>query len=139
MIGCRKHTSCNAKATVTIRHCLKHIWKDHTRVHPNGLCPVDLRWEHNHPLSPADVFHHSAVSPETNAKLLQLFTNGHSPSSALECIRMALEDNMTETETIEQLLAIQAIDTVTTYSQRNLRSNMVIHIAVINLKSFLTE
>src|SRR6218665_3714690 len=69
VVGRHKHTSCNAR-------------KDRTKVHPDGLCLIDLRWDHNHPLSAADVVRHYSVSPETNEQLLQLFRNGHSPSSA---------------------------------------------------------
>ena len=46
---------------------------------------------------------------KTDEKLFELFRNGHSPSSALECIRMELEDNTTESETLEQLLANRSI------------------------------
>lgn len=109
VVGYRKHTACNTKATVTIRHCPKRIRKGRTKVHRDGLCLVDLRWEHNHPLSAADVVRHYAVSPETDEKILQLFRNGHSPSSALECVRMELEDNMDDTESLEQLLANRSI------------------------------
>jgi len=58
VLGRHKHTSCNAKATVTIRHCPKRIRKDRTKVHPDGLCLIDLTWDHNHPLSAADVVRH---------------------------------------------------------------------------------
>src|SRR6218665_645636 len=109
VLGRHKHTSCNAKATVTIRHCPKRIRKDRTKVHPDGLCLIDLTWDHNHPLSAADVVRHYSVSPETNEQLLQLFRNGHSPSSALECVRMELEDEVTDSETLEQLLANRSI------------------------------
>src|ERR1043165_10135304 len=36
--GHRKHTSCNAKVSVTVRHCPKCTRNDCIKVHPAGLC-----------------------------------------------------------------------------------------------------
>jgi hypothetical protein len=52
---------------------------------------VRITWAHNHPIQSADVLRHRLISAETKAKLIALFNNGHSPSSALHMIKLDLE------------------------------------------------
>src|SRR5271163_2022084 len=95
-VGLRKHTACPARLVVTINSS-------------KSVCNIDLNWNHNHPIVAADVLRCHRVSDKTDAKLIELFRNGHSASSAQDCIRMEVEDSVKEGERLEQLLADRSI------------------------------
>ena len=72
-------------------------------------CKITLAWNHNHPLHAAEVLRHRRALPETEQKLLELFRHGHSPASALACLRMDLEDTLREGDQLDSVLADRAL------------------------------
>ena len=46
---------------------------------------------HNHPLRAADALRHRDVDPSVDKRLIEMFENGHSPSSALNILRFDLQ------------------------------------------------
>ncbi|PIK60343.1 hypothetical protein BSL78_02712 [Apostichopus japonicus] len=52
---------------------------------------VTLKWNHNHEITSADTFRKRDVSDATREKLLELFSAGHSPSSAIDTLKYDLQ------------------------------------------------
>ena len=106
-VGVRKHTKCPANLWVKMRVIPKRIKR--AKFDVESPCEISLTWEHNHPIIAADVLRHHSVDPEVDKKLINLFQHGHSPSSALNCIIMDIEENLQDDEKLEFVLADRAI------------------------------
>lgn len=100
-LGLRKHTACPAEMTVTI--------SNDSKCSNSSRCRVDLSWVHNHTILAADVIRRHRVSSATDAKLIDLFTHGHSPSTALQYIRTEIEESLQDGERLEVALANRSI------------------------------
>ncbi|XP_069000340.1 uncharacterized protein [Embiotoca jacksoni] len=91
-----KNTSCSATMYLVLkRHTHSQDRKSRSadpHIKDGYLLNVNLRHEHNHQLSCADVMQKRDVSAETVAKLKALFERGHSPSSALDMIMYDLQE-----------------------------------------------
>ncbi|XP_029907617.1 uncharacterized protein LOC115359339 isoform X1 [Myripristis murdjan] len=91
-----KNTSCGATMYLMLkRHTYSQNRKSRSgdpHIKDGYLLNVNLKHEHNHPLSCADAVRRRAVSDETVAKLKTLFESGHSPSSALHTIKFDLQE-----------------------------------------------
>ena len=105
--GVRKHTSCPTTLKVFIRPPHK---RPRTVVYDSQHpCEITLKWNHNHPIFAADVLRRQKVLSDVDLKLESLFRNCHSPSTALECIKMEIEDNLLSEDQLEMKLADQSI------------------------------
>jgi len=104
--GCHKHTACPARLTVTITRDLEGSKNDVDNA--NTTCLVNLTWTHNHPVLAADVIRHHRVNTTTDDKLIHLFRHGHSPSSALQCLRTEIEDAYEDSRQVQLALADRA-------------------------------
>ena len=106
-LGVRRHTGCNTSLRVKIRPPQK---RPRTIVYDSQYpCEITLLWAHNHPLFAADVLRHQRVLLEVDSKLESLFHDGHSPSTALEYIKMEIEDNLADEDQLEVKLADRSI------------------------------
>lgn len=54
-------------------------------------CEVDIRYSHNHLINSADALRFRHPSQELRAVFMEYFSNGHTPTSALECHKMSLQ------------------------------------------------
>jgi hypothetical protein len=110
-LSVRKHTGCLTKMNVSIHGVQKSFRKDRVgpNISPDYPCSITLVWDHNHIIVAADVFRRHTVSSETDQKLINLYRNGHSPSTALQYIRMEIEDNLQDGHQLELALADRAI------------------------------
>ncbi|XP_071854151.1 uncharacterized protein [Apostichopus japonicus] len=90
-----KNTKCPSKFYIVVkkRPCAdvrgRQRSKDvHITSHPTV---VNLKWNHNHEITSADTFRKRDVSDATREKLLELFSAGHSPSSAIDTLKYDLQ------------------------------------------------
>ena len=58
---------------------------------PDFPTVVKLKHTHNHGINCADALRHRDVSQETREKLISLFHNKHSPTTALDAIKYELQ------------------------------------------------
>ncbi|XP_041479165.1 uncharacterized protein LOC121426833 isoform X1 [Lytechinus variegatus] len=87
-----KDTKCPATMSLVLKKSIKYPRSKDPHIKAGLLFIVTLRFEHNHPLSCADVLKRKDVSEATVTKLKTLFQNGHSPSSALDMIKYDLQE-----------------------------------------------
>eukprot|EP00057_Strongylocentrotus_purpuratus_P026365 XP_011680839.1 PREDICTED: uncharacterized protein LOC753067 [Strongylocentrotus purpuratus] len=89
-----KDTGCCAKLTLTVRRTVTQSGRKsknsdpHIQTHPTL---VKLEWKHNHVISIPAALKYRDASPETCAKLEELFKNGNSPASALNILELELQ------------------------------------------------
>ena len=90
MLGKGKHCGCPAKYSLSI---FAETPESGMRRPRDGArrAQIHIQWNHNHAIQSADVLRHRLLSAETKAKLIALFNNGHSPSTALHMIKLDLE------------------------------------------------
>jgi len=111
-VGKGKHTACLARMIVKI-HSGHKSERRRIRKGPNinvsHPCLISLTWDHNHPIMAADVLRRQNVSSEVDFKLEHLCKNGHSPKTALRCIKMDIEDNLVQGDRLEHVLVNRSL------------------------------
>ncbi|XP_030838984.1 uncharacterized protein LOC756446 isoform X2 [Strongylocentrotus purpuratus] len=89
-----KNTDCRSKMTVTVRKTIPGSGRK-SRIADCRILEypteVRLEWIHNHVVSIPAALKFRKVSNETCKKLEDLFSNGHSPSSALNLLELELQ------------------------------------------------
>lgn len=85
-----KHTACNAKVTITIKQQGMKRSKD--KYLKDFPCEIMLRHIHNHPLSCSESLKHRRPSKEVENAIMDLFSQGHSPTSALDKYKCRLQE-----------------------------------------------
>ncbi|CAG9813941.1 unnamed protein product [Phaedon cochleariae] len=88
-----RNTNCPSSIHITLRAIpRKYRGIDKTNApDPDMPCLIKLIPNHNHPTSGAEALRYRRVSDETNDKLINLFEAGHSPSSAIESLKMEIK------------------------------------------------
>lgn len=101
-LGRLKHTKCPSELKVRV--------SAQSPVEVDSYpCAITILWHHNHPIDAADVLRRHRVSEEVDRKLIELYRNGHSPSTALKCIKLDLEENVEDGDMLEHILANRAL------------------------------
>lgn len=96
-----RNTDCPSSISITLRKVHKYYrGKDKTKApDPEMPCEIKLIPCHNHSVLSADTSRFRPVCDDTKQKLINLFESGHSPATALECIKMDIQfkfDNFNE-------------------------------------------
>ncbi|XP_030765420.1 uncharacterized protein LOC115889529 isoform X2 [Sitophilus oryzae] len=85
-----KHVNCQASLKITVKqYKMKRSQDDLLKTHP---CEIVIKHNHNHLLECADALRHRRPTKETEEKILNLFSKGHSPSSALDLLKYDLQE-----------------------------------------------
>lgn len=97
-----KNTNCPSSLNVTLKTInSKFRGKKENAPDPIMPCIIIFVINHNHNIMTADALRFKRVSDETREKLICLYKEGHSPATALECLKIDIQTNH---DNYEQLL-----------------------------------
>lgn len=91
-----KNTNCPSTLVVTLYKKRRYQGKNANFIKcmSEGMhCEIKLIPDHNHSTDNADALRFRPVSEETKDKLLMLFECGHSPATALQCLKTEIQLN----------------------------------------------
>ncbi|KAG7174424.1 uncharacterized protein LOC121859534 [Homarus americanus] len=96
-----KNTDCPATITIIVKKTKfsrnrRSRSKDSHYIEEGFSTLITLKFVHNHPLNCADTLKYRRVTKATVRKLEDLFTNGHSPRSALDILQHELQEEYGE-------------------------------------------
>lgn len=88
----KRNTNCPAGMVVAVRRVVRYSRSKKRdpvdAVHP---CEIQIRFIHNHPIKTTDSLRFRPVSKEAEEKILSLYQAGHSPTSALDALKIDLQ------------------------------------------------
>ncbi|KFM69857.1 hypothetical protein X975_10503, partial [Stegodyphus mimosarum] len=88
----KRNTNCPAGMIIAIRRLVKYSRsKVRDPVDPVHPCEIQIQFVHNHPTNSVDSLRFRPVSKDAEEKLLNLFQIGHSPTTALETLKIDLQ------------------------------------------------
>ncbi|KAH0998495.1 uncharacterized protein LOC125505058 isoform X1 [Dendroctonus ponderosae] len=95
-----RNTNCESRMIVTLRTATRKKYRGKPVNAPDRQYPCEIRLLpcHNHPIGSDEVLGCRPVSKATKQKLANLFDYGHTPSTAMACLKLELQSSRDDYE-----------------------------------------